>query len=534
METLFTTELMKLYDVVRRYQMTADTPTLYYHVDCEQGMAVRWPYSSYLNNMHGQGATRCFCPKCGKPIVTRHNGLNIFVCKYSTRVPTHAAFTVKEGKDWLDFSVFMDTITIDTDFDDIYRPSHGRRVTQTIRFNFKEQRTYYLQRVGKTVHKQLLDPCLDTALGELMCLRYIRGCGHLQEKHNVHAITNVAKVLKEAFARKLTAKVGYKVDLGRASVQRTSDDGVFTNLIQQLTWRLTVPDGPVLNERTRKELRELGDTSVVNDIIAGTTKGLPFYKAVIQATGIDDNRLVRYGIQNHLGVTPTAYKIASRLFTKRDFLKAGFMELLKKPMSATYYTNTVTNFLPAVVKAYGERYALSVLKYYDVYGLRDMATMYSLLGPADWERITATYRPRVRNLHDALMDYKEKKEHRNRPIQRGQRYRELEFTSKHNYKFKAPKSSLLMRDIGEAMHNCIAKVYLPRVEKGECAIVAVMKNKKPVACLELRNAPGGRYSILAQARLKNNEKIKKDENVQAAILEWLAARNITDQEFIGR
>lgn len=536
METLFQFELVKLYEVIRRCQLSSDTPTLYYHTDCRQGMAVHWPDSTSLSMGfgYGQGATAAYCPKCGSLMCTDHYGLNTFVYKHTTKVPTHAAFTVKERRHTLDFSIYMELVTIDPEFNDIYRPKYGRRVTQTIRFDFKEQRTYIVEKVGKQRTVSELNPFLDATLINLTGLLYVRGCSHLTDRKHQADLTAMMQTLKRAFMRKLSKKVGYKVDLGRALMQKTSADGLFTNLMLQLAWRLAVPDGPILNEGARKQLHTLGRPFEIDCIIDKTRQGLPFYKAVIEVKKLEDNRLVRFGIANSLGDTPVVYSYVKDIFTNYDYRKQAFTLLLQKRCSAHNLSNDTKAFLQQAVDAWGERYAVALIKCYDWNDLRDTASMVDQLGPADWYRFTQRRRPRARDLHDELVRYKVKVEHKDEPIQRGQVYRDLEFTSYHNFKFKAPKQVKGIHDLADAMHNCVAKLYLPKVKKGECAIVAVMKNKKPVACLEVGKDEGGRYSVLKQAKLRNNYMLDRDEQVQEAVLEWLSARNIVNKDYAVR
>lgn len=51
MKIVYQSAPVKLYDTIRRCQLSADTPTLYYHTDCKQGMAIHWPDTGIASGM---------------------------------------------------------------------------------------------------------------------------------------------------------------------------------------------------------------------------------------------------------------------------------------------------------------------------------------------------------------------------------------------------------------------------------------------------------------------------------------------------
>ena len=120
MKVLFNLQVQRLYDLVRRNQVSPFNPASYYHVPCEHSFANLWPMES-----NGFGIVPCresdefYCPKCGERINAK--GFTAEV-GYSATVPLSLDLSIIDRGDKLDVQFEYDTVYADGDTgDDLQR-----------------------------------------------------------------------------------------------------------------------------------------------------------------------------------------------------------------------------------------------------------------------------------------------------------------------------------------------------------------------------------------------------------------------------
>ena len=87
-------------------------------------------------------------------------------------------------------------------------------------------------------------------------------------------------------------------------------------------------------------------------------------------------------------------------------------------------------------------------------------------------------------------------------------------------KFFLPKESRELVAAGKELHNCVAS-YAIAMEGHKKWIVLVANDKgKLVACLEVVG------TTLVQAKLINNQRVAKDDKLNAEVIAWAETANI--------
>lgn len=93
--------------------------------------------------------------------------------------------------------------------------------------------------------------------------------------------------------------------------------------------------------------------------------------------------------------------------------------------------------------------------------------------------------------------------------------------------FIVPASTVEIATIGAKLNNCV-RTYCDRVKDGKTAIVEVRKGERTIACLQVSpKVADGRFSVLAQAKLKNNMKVSTDHTINEAVVAWAKKHKLT-------
>ena len=123
------------------------------------------------------------------------------------------------------------------------------------------------------------------------------------------------------------------------------------------------------------------------------------------------------------------------------------------------------------------------------------------------------------DMHDKLAQILAKEESKNVPLKDNSALDARIY----GFDFIAPRMSHDLIDLGTALHNCVAN-YKKRVINGECAIVAALKDGRPVVCIEIRG------DEIVQAKLVNNKGVytSESEEVKNAVYQYMDVKGLRD------
>lgn len=222
------------------------------------------------------------------------------------------------------------------------------------------------------------------------------------------------------------------------------------------------------------------------------------------------------------------------LFLTMDYKKALIDWITKESKTNDFHLwalsrirsekDPLAKFVRIICHNWGERKALLFFKSAKSYNdLRDTANMYFELS-RDKRKLLWASRVQLKTLHDTVMHMRDFEKHENLPVQQTDFHRVLEDTCD-GLVFVPVGTTHEVIALGHELNNCVS-TYLKRVKRGDCAIVGVYKNQKPVACIEVRPV-GEKFKEIAQAKIVNNKGVREDETVNQAVLAWMQDKKLT-------
>lgn len=540
MKVLFNLQVQRLYDLVRRNQVSPFNPASYYHVPCEHSFANLWPMES-----NGFGIVPCresdefYCPKCGERINAK--GFTAEV-GYSATVPLSLDLSIIDRGDKLDVQFEYDTVYADGDNGMIYK-GYKSHVIDVVRFDFKQRKTFTILKKrsrSDVVEEATVSPSgFSNSLSSLVWFVATPDC----RLHNYRdELKRFAKVLKEVFFNKLSKVVGYKVKRIRQGVQVSNHYGAFDNLLHNLVWKLRAPDAPAINDSLKRDYDDFynrkfpNETLGMGNVLALTTKGESFVQALIKAHNLPDARWVRRLLHDRPFFYTKIIKVMATLFKNKDYQKA-MVDVIKDNSDNTSYIQSwplwrddrdlsvIRKFVNILSHQYGERQAFLFIRnapsYHDI---RDTASMYFELSRSRRKEVWDT-RIQVRNLHDTISRMQKFDKVEDEIVQQRKAHRDLA-DMVNGYRFMAIGSTHGIIDMGIQLNNCVSS-YIKKVKAETCAIVGVYKCNEPVACIEvnLKNDADD-FVEIHQAKLKNNRGVYEDHDINGAVTQWVTSHGL--------
>lgn len=540
MKVLFNLQVQRLYDLVRRNQVSPFNPASYYHVPCEHSFANLWPMES-----NGFGLVPCresdefYCPKCGERINAK--GFTAEV-GYSATVPLSLDLSIIDRGDKLDVQFEYDTVYADGDNGMIYK-GYKSHVIDVVRFDFKQRKTFIILKKrsrSDVVEEATVSPSgFSNSLSSLVWFVATPDC----RLHNHQdELKRFAKVLKEVFFKKLSKVVGYKVKRIRQGVQVSNHYGAFNNLLHNLVWKLQAPDAPAINDSLKRDYDDFynrkfpNETLGMGNVLELTIKGDSFVKALIKAHNLPDTRWVRRLLHDRPFFYAKIIKVMATLFTNKDYQKA-MVDVIKDNSDNTSYIQSwplwrddrdlsvIRKFVNILSHQYGERQAFLFIRnatsYHDI---RDTASMYFELSRSRRKEVWGS-RIQVRNLHDTISRMQKFDKVEDEIVQQRKAHRALA-DMVNGYRFMAIGSTHGIIDMGIQLNNCVSS-YIKKVKAETCAIVGVYKCNEPVACIEVnpRNDADD-FVEIHQAKLKNNRGVYEDHDINGAVTQWVTSHGL--------
>lgn len=540
MKVLFNLQVQRLYDLVRRKQVSPFNPASHYHVSCEHSFANLWPMES-----NGFGIAPCresdefYCPKCGERINAK--GFTAEV-GYSATVPLSLDLSIIDRGDKLDVQFEYDTVYADGDTGMIYK-GYKSHVIDVVRFDFKQRKTFIILKKrsrSDVVEEATVSPSgFSNSLSSLVWFVATPDC----RLHNYRdELKCFAKVLKEVFFTKLSKVVGYKVKSIRQGIQVTNKYGALDNLLHNLVWKLQAPDAPAINDNLKRDYDDFynrkfpNETLGMGNVLGLTANGESFVQALIKAHNLPDARWVRRLLHDRPFFYTKIIKVMATLFKNKDYQKA-MVDVIKDNSDNTSYIQSwplwrddrdlsvIRKFVNILSHQYGERQAFLFIRnapsYHDI---RDTASMYFELSRSRRKEVWGS-RIQVRNLHDTISRMQKFDKVEDEIVQQRKAHRVLA-DMVNGYRFMAIGSTHGIIDMGIQLNNCVSS-YIKKVKAETCAIVGVYKCNEPVACIEVNPVnDADDFVEIHQAKLKNNRGVYEDHDINGAVTQWVTSHGL--------
>ena len=540
MKVLFNLQVQRLYDLVRRKQVSPCNPASHYHVSCEHSFANLWPMES-----NGFGLVPCresdefYCPSCGERIHARE-----FTAEagYSSTVPISLDLSIIDRGDKLDVQFEYDTVYADGDTGMVYK-GYKSHLVDVLRFDFKQRKTFIvLKKRSRSDVVEELTVSPSSFRNGLLPLLWIVTTPNCRLHNHQDEMKRFAKVLKDVFFDKLSKVVGYKVKSIRQGIQVTNKYGALDNLLHNLVWKLQAPDAPAINDSLKRDYDDYynrkfpNETLGMSDVLELTIKGNSFVQALIKVHNLPDARWVRRLLHDRPFFYTKIIKIMSTLFKNKDYQKA-MVDIIKDNADNTRYIQSwplwrddrdlsvIRKFVNILSHQYGERQAFLFIRnapsYHDI---RDTASMYFELSRSRRKEVWGS-RIQVRNLHDTISRMQKFDKVEDEIVQQRKAHRVLA-DMVNGYRFMAIGSTHGIIDMGIQLNNCVSS-YIKKVKAETCAIVGVYKCNEPVACIEVnpRNDADD-FIEIHQAKLKNNRGVYEDHDINGAVTQWVTSHGL--------
>lgn len=540
MKVLFNLQVQRLYDLVRRNQVSPFNPASYYHAPCEHSFANLWTMES-----NGFGIVPCresdefYCPKCGERINAK--GFTAEV-GYSATVPLSLDLSIIDRGDKLDVQFEYDTVYADGDTGMIYK-GYKSHVIDVVRFDFKQRKTFIILKKrsrSDVVEESTVSPA-GLRNGPLSLVWFVATPDCRLHNHQ-EELKRFAKVLKEVFFEKLSKAVGYKVKSIRQGVQVSNKYGALDNLLHNLVWKLQAPDAPAINDSLKRDYDDYynrkspNETLGMGNVLELTTKGESFVKALIKAHNIPDTRWARRLLHDRPFFYAKIIKVMATLFKNKDYQKA-MVDVIKDNSDNTSYIQSwplwrddrdllvIRKFVNILSHQYGERQAFLFIRntpsYHDI---RDTASMYFELSRSRRKEVWGG-RIQVRNLHDTISRMQKFDKVEDEIVQQRKAHRALA-DMVNGYRFMAIGSTHGIIDMGIQLNNCVSS-YIKKVKAETCAIVGVYKCNEPVACIEVNPVnDADAFVEIHQAKLKNNRGVYENHDINGAVTQWVTSHGL--------
>lgn len=540
MKVLFNLQVQRLYDLVRRKQVSPFNPASYYHVPCEHSFANLWPMESNgFGIVPCRGSDEFYCPKCGERINAK--GFTAEV-GYSATVPLSLDLSIIDRGDKLDVQFEYDTVYADGDTGMIYK-GYKSHVIDVVRFDFKQRKTFTILKKrsrSDVVEESTASP--GRLSNSLLSLAWFVATPDCRLHNHQDELKRFAKVLKKVFFKKLSKVVGYKVKRIRQGVQVSNHYGAFDNLLHNLVWKLQAPDAPAINDSLKQDYDDYynhkfpNETLGMDNVLGLTIKGDSFVKALIKAHNLPDTRWVRRLLHDRPFFYAKIIKVMATLFQNKDYQKA-MVDVIKDNSDNTSYIQSwplwrddrdlsvIRKFVNILSHQYGERQAFlfirNALSYHDI---RDTASMYFELSRSRRKEVWGS-RIQVRNLHDTISRMQKFDKVEDEIVQQRKAHRALA-DMVNGYRFTAIGSTHGIIDMGIQLNNCVSS-YIKKVKAETCAIVGVYKCNEPVACIEVNpKSDADDFVEIHQAKLKNNRGVYEDHDINGAVTQWVTSHGL--------
>lgn len=507
----------------------------YYCVECGQTFAAAWRPIP-LSNGYFEGGY-FICPRCG---VTHHrNAINVETYE---NVPVNMVLKVKEYKT----SVILEVSGESYRLYDYLLVSRGR-FRETFKFDLEKRVTTYKDNHPGLENKKelILGNPLNLEVYERSMLRYLVNFS-LANKNQRPELTDILKTLRDTVRKKLEKILGHKTQ--SLFVSSGTYHGTFLLPILNIAYRVACPDAKNLPEIYREpiyeikrywkdkmlretsemiELETAGDYTqdmIFDRMLEAARKGKDYISELCAMYNLPDRTRVRKA----LAEDPFDAMLLNRIFSVcKNYDNAVKMHESIAAMhwsSREYYRSTpdinqeLFDFLAIMKTIYGEKRMCRFISLAIELDTKDCIRLYNQLEEENKKALSKEVSPR--ELHDWLSYAHKKQNHENIKFRAPAHVIKRLSMQTDRLKFFLPKESLELLAAGHNLNNCVAS-YSQSVAKNQEHIVLVTDDDgKLVACLGIRDRQ------LIQAKIKNNAPVKKESEINQAVIEWANAAKL--------
>jgi len=490
--------------------------TQYFCEECDQAFASAWGVSPGSMSMYERG-TYFHCTYCGK-----QHYKNVAYLKNNEYCPNKVRLSLKTFKDLVVLEVYYDAVF----FDGAYRV-RSRRGKETFRFDIAKQTATFNSWLNKSpVHAIDIGNPFELDLFQDSILRFFTADSLVVTNRKPELVAFI-KELREAVQNKMEKHFGHKIK--SMYVSSGTRHGMFLTPLKNIAFRVTFPDAHNLSEMYREHISDIKvmwerhlitDYSFIQQAMSIARKGTDFITAVITSTGLPNKAAVRREIEKDFFEYRRLvesfnlvknYDYAIRMYTT--------IKLILNKQQARLDMKNLFNFLHGMLVKYGESGLVDLAENAEKINIDDCSRLYDQL-TKDSKRTLMDESIRIRDLHNWMAKKHREQGHKNLILDVPDYIINRLSMQKEQIKFFLPKESRELVAAGKELHNCVAS-YAVAMEGHKKWIVLVANDKgKLVACLEVVG------NALVQAKLINNQRLAKDDQLNTEVISWAEKANI--------
>lgn len=504
----------RAFDVVRYYRDFRNK-TLLYCGYCGQSMAAVFNYASnfYMTDL----SYRYTCPHCGRGHTDDRTFGNI--SERRPVIPLDIELSVKEYKDFVDLNLKYTAVMYNEGYDDLYKGQQPR--FETLRFDCKRRKVIRRFKIG--ARSKFIDTPIDpvdvpTIARDGLPMHILNT---LNGESNAGKHRQECQTLMSTFRRAVVERIEkyaeYPIKYTHYAINTRGTQFFGDEVLRRLILKTYAPDAPlnVVDTKLRNNTVMPHTWEPYRTIFRDTQKGTPYIDAVEAKLVRQPSKAKRKAIMSDARYVE-AIHIAERMTGNKDYQDA-LMEALRPYLGMEYLYRYLTDY----IANRSERNALQFLARYK--GQREAWRMVADTARSYDEIVdkAGVWSQKIKpsDMHDVLAKIVRKERDKNIPLAANGT---LEGHVA-GYDFITPKTSHELIDLGEALHNCVGG-YKKRVAEGKCAIVAAVKNGRPIVCIEIQRG------LIVQAKLMDNKSVytATDEEVKNALYQYMNVKGLRD------
>ena len=490
--------------------------TQYFCEECDQAFASAWGVSPGMNGyMRG---SRFHCTHCGK----LHSDHVAYIQRHE-ECPHKVRLSLKAFKDLVILEVYYEAVY----FDDMFGIRARKNGKEIFRFDIKKQTATFSSRYRKDTDQETdIGNPFELDIFKESILRFFTA-DSLVMTNRKKELVKFLKELRETVISKMEKRLGHKVK--SAYVGPGTYHGIFLTPLKNIAFRVTFPDSQNLPTIYRERISEINsmcekhlitDYSFMQKAMDVARKGTDFITAVITSIGIPNTTAVRREIRQNFfecGRLVAAFDLVKN-YDYALRLHIGIKPILNKPHGDSYSEN-VFRFLRDISLKYGDSGLVTFAENAEEMNIDDCVRLYDQLNKESKSDLI-TEGVRIRDLHDWMAKKHRRQGHKNLILDVPDHIIKRLSMQKDKLSFFLPKESRELLEAGEELHNCVASYGIAMQDHRKWIVLVANDKGKLAACLEVVG------TTLVQAKLINNQRVAKDNQLNDEVIAWAEKANI--------
>ena len=486
--------------------------------ECDAEFSVMFRYKGYSNSY---GDYKVTCPVCNGKSSNTNKTWPISFDDPHKYTPTETRVMLYELKNGYQIKAVSKANKFVSWWGKEVYTASSVKLTEFITFDVSKRKTTYKLKQGRTVIKEHeLGSFYDNTLIENSMLLHIN-CRN-GSRYQLKNFGSMMTILREGISRKFKKLHGYKLGNIYTRKNTTPLFGKIVPPIMFIAFRLLFPDikdmpanilgdkiVQVIDNPDNKLAQSRNEFSKLFDNVDIIRKADNSIDGIIEAVGLPKTALIRHTVSKHPFHAPILSAIYKRI-PKADVSVQLFDIILHKySYSKTFITETISLMNSFIM-------------------LRPVTSIKAFLLNNDWARIrdivgmsteykgdkSELYSMKLDSVHDWLTEKIYEQNHPDYSLNIPEPIKKRLEMQKDSLKFFLPDTAYELRAGGKEFHNCVYR-YAKEASNAMCCIAFMADDKgKLVACLEIREGK------LVQAKLKYNNPVFNDININNAIIDW--------------